>query len=111
MGRIGGYQNFTPKSSRASTGVVHERDGRLRSDDPGSYDRNEVQAGARRPVQPFGKQDGYYVSACTKTPNTYVKQVAAKQQFFKATVAIDDAVGPFRIEFGGQRRRSVTSSA
>ncbi|HEY3518451.1 MAG TPA: TonB-dependent receptor, partial [Gammaproteobacteria bacterium] len=111
MGRIGGYQNFTPKSSRASTGsYMRETQGFLQTTQ-GSYDRNEVQGGVGGPFTPFGKQGGYYVFGLFEDSDTYVKQVPARQEFFQATVAIDDAVGPFRLEFGGQAQRSITSGA
>jgi hypothetical protein len=73
----------------------------------GSYERNELQGGVGGPFTPFGKQGGYYVFGLFEDSDTYVKQVGARQEFFQATVAIDDAVGPFRIEFGGQAQRSV----
>ena len=111
MGRIGGYQNFTPKSSRASTGAYTSETGGFLQTTQGSYDRNEVQGGLGGPFKPFGKQGGYYLFGLFEDSDTYVKQVPAEQQFFQATVAIDDAVGPFRIEFGGQAQRSVTSGA
>jgi iron complex outermembrane receptor protein len=111
MGRIGGFQNFTPKSSRASTGsYMRETQGFMQTTQ-GSYDRNEIQAGMGGPFTPFGKQGGYYVFGLFEDSDTFVKQVGARQEFVQATVAIDDAVGPFRIEFGGQAQRSITSGA
>jgi iron complex outermembrane receptor protein len=111
MGRIGGFQNFTPKSSRASTGsYMRETQGFLQTTQ-GSYERNELQGGVGGPFTPFDKQGGYYVFGLFEDSDTYVKQVGARQEFFQATVAVDDFVGPFRIEFGGQAQRSITSGA
>jgi iron complex outermembrane receptor protein len=111
MGRIGGFQNFTPKSSRASTGsYMRETQGFLQTTQ-GSYDRNELQGGVGGPFTPFDKQGGYYVFGLFEDSETYVKQVGARQEFLQATVAVDDFVGPFRIEFGGQAQRSITSGA
>jgi iron complex outermembrane receptor protein len=111
MGRIGGFQNFTPKSSRASTGsYMRETQGFLQTTQ-GSYERNELQGGVGGPFTPFDKQGGYYVFGLFEDSETYVKQVGARQEFLQATVAVDDFVGPFRIEFGGQAQRSITSGA
>jgi outer membrane receptor protein involved in Fe transport len=111
MGRIGGFQNFTPKSSRASTGsYMRETQGFLQTTQ-GTYDRNEIQAGVGGPFTPFDKQGGYYVFGLFEDSDTFVKQVGARQEFFQATVAIEDAVGPFRLEFGGQAQRSITQGA
>ena len=111
MGRIGGFQNFTPKSSRASTGSYMKDTQGFAQTTQGSYNRNEVQAGVGGPFSPFGKQAGYYVYGLYEDSDTYVKQVGAKQNFIQATVAIEDAVGPFRMEFGGQLQTSITSGA
>ena len=111
MGRIGGFQNFTPKSSRASTGsYMQDTQGFLQTT-AGSYNRSEMQGGVGGPFTPFGKQAGYYVFGLFEDSDTYVKQVGARQEFIQATVAIEDAVGPFRIEFGGQAQESTTSGA
>jgi iron complex outermembrane recepter protein len=111
MGRIGGFQNFTPKSSRASTGAYMRETAGFVQTTQGSYDRNETQGGVGGPFTPFGKQGGYYVFGLFEDSDTYVKQVGARQEFVQATVAVDDAIGPFRIEFGGQAQRSITSGA
>src|SRR5262249_44101530 len=43
--------------------------------------------------------------------DTWVKQVGAKQKFFQGTAAIEDLIGGFRLEFGGQIQQSITSGA
>jgi outer membrane receptor protein involved in Fe transport len=111
MGRIGGFQNFTPKSSRASTGQYMRETAGFVQTTQGSYERNETQGGVGGPFTPFGKQGGYYVFGLFEDSDTYVKQVGARQEFIQATLAVDDAIGPFRIEFGGQAQRSITSGA
>ena len=111
MGRIGGFQNFTPKSSRASTGSYMRETRASCRRRKGRYDRNETQGGVGGPFTPFGKQGGYYVFGLFEDSDTYVKQVGARQEFVQATVAVDDAIGPFRLEFGGQAQRSITSGA
>ena len=111
MGRIGGFENFTPKSSRASTGSYMSRTQGFIQTTQGSYNRNEIQAGIGGPFHPGDRQAGYYVYGLFEDSDTYVKQVGAKQKFVQATVAIEDMAGPFRIEFGGQLQNSVTSGA
>jgi iron complex outermembrane receptor protein len=111
MGRIGGFQNFTPKSSRASTGSYMSETQGFMQTTQGTYDRNEIQGGVGGPFNAFGKQGGYYVFGLFEDSDTFVKRVGARQEFFQATVSIEDAIGPFRIEFGGQAQRSITSGA
>ncbi|HVS22937.1 MAG TPA: TonB-dependent receptor plug domain-containing protein [Gammaproteobacteria bacterium] len=111
MGRIGGYENFTPKSSRASTGTYMRDTQGFVQTTQGSYNRNEIQAGVGGPFHPLDKQAGYYVFGLLEDSDTWVKQVGAKQKFLQGTVAIEDLWGNFRLEFGGQLQQSVTSGA
>src|SRR5690606_35991971 len=93
MGRIGGYQNMVPKSSRAQTGAYMTRAQGLVQTTQGSYNRNEFQAGIGGPFNPMGKQGGYYVYGLYEDSDTYVRQVGAKQRFLQATVSIEDFIG------------------
>ena len=111
MGRIGGYQNLVPKSSRASTGQYMSEYAGFMQTSQGSYDRNELQAGFGGPFSPGDKQGGFYVFGLFEDSDTFVKQVGARQEFFQATVSLEDALGKFRLEFGGQAQQSVTSGA
>jgi iron complex outermembrane recepter protein len=111
MGRIGGYQNLDPKSSRAKTGAYLSSPQGFVQTTQGTYDRNEVQGGIGGPFSPFGKQGGYYVFGLVEDSDSWVKQVGAKQRFLQTTVAIENFAGPFRLEFGGQLQNSVTSGA
>src|SRR5690606_31302339 len=80
MGRIGGYQNMVPKSSRAQTGAYMTRPQGFVQTTQGSYNRNEFQAGIGGPFNPMGKQGGYYVYGLYEDSDTYVRQVGAKQR-------------------------------
>jgi outer membrane receptor protein involved in Fe transport len=111
MGRIGGYENFTPKSSRASTGVYTRETQGFVQTTQGSFNRNEVQGGLGGPFNPGEKTGGYYVFGLWEDSDTWVKQVGAKQHFFQGTVSVEDMVGDFRLEFGGQMQTSITSGA
>jgi outer membrane receptor protein involved in Fe transport len=111
MGRIGGYENFTPKSSRASTGTyTSELQGFVQTTQ-GSYNRNEMQGGLGGPLNRGDKQGGYYLFGLYENSDTWVKQVGAKQKFFQGTVSLDEVIGGFRMEFGGQLQTSITSGA
>lgn len=111
MGRIGGYQNLVPKSSRASTGSYMSDYAGFVQTTQGSYDRNEIQGGFGGPFSPGDKQGGFYVFGLFEDSDTYVKKVGVRQEFFQGTVSLEDAVGPFRLEFGGQAQKSITSGA
>jgi len=77
----------------------------------GSFDKAEVQVGAGIPFTVFGKQGGTYLFGLLEDSNTWVKDVKAQQRFIQATTSVDNAVGPFRLEFGGQMQNSITSGA
>ncbi len=112
MGRIGGYANLDPKSSRARTGKYLMQPSGSFQATTGSYDKGEVQIGTGFPFA-LGEErpGGLYVFGLVEDSNTYVKHVEAKQKFVQMTTSIDNMVGPFRLEFGGQLQNSVTSGA
>jgi len=111
MGKIGGYTNLIPKSSRAKTGTYLTEDQGFIQGTTGSYDKAEVQFGVGGPVQLGSKQGGYYIFGLMENSNTYIEQVDAKQKFVQATTSVDNFIGPFRLETGGQLQQSVTSGA
>lgn len=111
MGRIGGYTNLDPKSSRARTGkYLPDPNGTFQAT-VGSYDKAEVQLGTGIPFSIAGKQAGAYIFALIEDSETYVRHVEAKQKFIQATTSVDNVIGPFRLETGGQLQNSVTSGA
>ncbi len=111
MGRIGGYTNLDPKSSRARTGkYLPGATGSFQAT-LGSYDKGEIQLGTGIPFSIAGKSAGAYIFALMEDSDTYVKYVEAKQKFVQATTSVDNVVGPFRLETGGQLQNSVTSGA
>ena len=112
MGRIGGYANMDPKSSRARTGKYMPQASGMFQATTGSYNKSEVQIGTGIPFA-LGEErpGGVYVFALVEDSDTFVKHVEAKQKFIQATTSIDNMVGPFRLEFGGQLQNSITSGA
>lgn len=111
MGQIGGYANLEPKSSRAKTGKYMTQEQGYLQATVGSYNKAETQFGLGVPFEVFGKTSGIYVMGLLEDSDTFVKNVPAKQKFLQATVSIDNAVGGFRLETGGQVQNSITSGA
>jgi outer membrane receptor protein involved in Fe transport len=111
MGKIGGYTNLIPKSSRAKTGTYLTEDAGFVQATVGSYDKAEVQFGVGGPFTIGEKQGGYYIFGLMENSNSYVEQVGAKQKFVQATASIENFIGAMRLEVGGQLQNSVTSGA
>ncbi|MET0660350.1 MAG: TonB-dependent receptor plug domain-containing protein [Steroidobacteraceae bacterium] len=112
MGRIGGYTNLDPKSSRARTGKYLPGVSGFFQATTGSYDKSEIQIGTGIPFK-LGEDRtaGAYVFGLVEDSNTYTKHVSAQQKFIQATTSVDNMVGPFRLETGGQLQNSITSGA
>lgn len=111
MGKIGGYSVMDPKSSRAKTGKYMTKSTGFFQATAGAYQKNEIQVGAGIPFEVLGKQSGVYVFGLLENSNTYVRHVKAQQRFIQATTSVDNLVGPFRLETGGQLQQSITSGA
>jgi outer membrane receptor protein involved in Fe transport len=111
MGRIGGYSNLIPKSSRAKTGKYLTDAKGFVQGTTGSYNKTEFQFGVGGPMGLGSKQGGYYVFGLVENSNSFIEQVDARQKFVQATTSIDDFIGPFRLEVGGQLQQSITSGA
>lgn len=111
MGRIGGYSNLIPKSSRAKTGKYLQEAKGFVQGTGGSYNKSEFQFGVGGPMEIGSKGGGYYVFGLVENSNTFVEQVDARQKFVQWTASLDEVIGPFRLETGGQLQQSVTSGA
>lgn len=111
MGRIGGYTNLDPKSSRARTGKYLTQPSGSFQGTTGSYDKTEIQIGTGIPFALGARAGGVYIFGLLEDSGTYVKHVDAKQRFIQGTTSIDNMIGPFRLEFGGQLQNSRTSGA
>ncbi|XOV89090.1 MAG: TonB-dependent siderophore receptor [Pseudomonadota bacterium] len=108
MGKIGGYTNMTPKSGRAETGAfmpVAEGFSQLTI---GHYGRQEFSAGIGGPVNVLGKPGGYYLYGLIEDSETFSESIDIGQRILQASLSIDDAVGPFRLETGVNFQRSTT---
>jgi len=111
MGKIGGYTNMDPKSSRARTGKYLPGVSGFFQVTTGAYDKSEVQIATGLPFAIGERAGGFYLFGLLEDSDTYVKHVGAKQRFVQGTTSVDNMVGPFRLEFGGQLQNSVTTGA
>ncbi|MES2825289.1 MAG: TonB-dependent receptor plug domain-containing protein [Pseudomonadota bacterium] len=111
MGQIGGYANLDPKSNRAKTGKYMTQEQGYLQATSGSYHKGELQFGLGVPFTVGGKSAGVYVVGLLEDSKSFVENVPAKQKFIQATVSVDNAVGGFRLETGGQIQNSVTAGA
>jgi outer membrane receptor protein involved in Fe transport len=111
MGKIGGYQVLDPKSNRAKTGKYSPVETGYVQGTYGSYQQTELQFGYGKPFTVAGKSAGAYIVGLLEDSNTFVRHVGAQQRFLQATVSVDNAIGPFRLETGGQVQNSITSGA
>ena len=111
MGKIGGYTNLTPKSSRAKTGTYLPGTTGFYQIAGGAYGRMEGQLGVGGPVTLGNKQAGFYGFLMLEDSDTYIKQVGVQQRFGQITMSVENFLGPFRLEAGGQAQNSITSGA
>lgn len=111
MGRIGGYTNTYPKSGRAKNGTYLLKPQGFAQAISGSYRRNEFSGGVGGPVSAFGKQGGYYVYGLMEDSQSFYRGVPVKQKVLQASTSLDNFVGPFRLETGGNYQVSDTAGA
>lgn len=111
LGKIGGYANLDPKSNRAKTGMyMPDVTGYVQST-VGRYNKNEMQFGTGIPFTAGGRPGGVYIVALLENSDTFVDTVSAEQKFVQATLSLDNVIGNFRMETGGQLQNSVTAGA
>ena len=111
MGRIGGYMNLTPKAGRAKSGAYLQDPQGFIEAVSGSWDHAEASFGIGGPLRLKEKNGGYYVYGMLEDSGSWVEPVNVKQKILQAATSIDNAVGPFRAEFGGQYQNSNTAGA
>jgi iron complex outermembrane recepter protein len=111
MGQIGGYANLDPKSNRARTGKYMTSANGYFQATRDNYGKNEAQFGLGVPFTVAERAAGVYFVGMLEDSKTYVKTVPAKQKFLQTTLSLDNAVGRFRLETGGQVQNSVTAGA
>lgn len=111
LGKIGGFTNVVPKSGRARLGgymTEHQGFAQLLY---GAADRKEASFGVGGPVNVVGRQGGYYTYGLVEHSNTYTEHVPIRQKVVQAALSLEDFIGPFRLEMGGDYQVSSTSGA
>ncbi|MCR6650423.1 MAG: TonB-dependent receptor plug domain-containing protein [Cellvibrionaceae bacterium] len=111
MGQVGGYANLDPKSGRAKTGKYMTKEQGYLQATTGSYNKGEMQFGLGIPFSIAGKTAGAYVMGLLEDSDTFIRTVPAQQKFIQATLSVDNVIGNFRLETGGQMQNSVTAGA
>ncbi|HEY9248588.1 MAG TPA: TonB-dependent receptor [Rariglobus sp.] len=111
MGKIGGYTNLVPKSGRATNGAYLDAPEGFVQAITGSNSRTEASAGIGGPMSVGDKTGGYYVYGLMEDSDSHIDKVSVKQKILQASISIDEAIGPFRLEMGGQYQNSQTSGA
>jgi outer membrane receptor protein involved in Fe transport len=111
MGRIGGYMNLTPKAGRAKTGAYLTSAQGFIEAVTGSWDHAEASFGIGGPLNLKDRAGGYYIYGMMEDSGSWVEPVNVKQKIFQAATSVDNFVGPFRLEVGGQYQNSSTAGA
>ena len=111
LGKAGGFTNVVPRSGRARVGGYFEEQQGFAQVVLGAYDRLEGSLGIGGPVDAFDKHGGYYTYALFEDSGSYTHSVPIRQKVLQTAVSIDEFVGPFRLEFGGDYQMSGTSGA
>lgn len=111
MGQVGGYANLDPKSNRAKTGKYMTKEQGYLQATTGSYNKGEMQFGLGIPFEIAGKTAGAYIVGLLEDSDTFVRTVPAQQKFIQATLSVDNVIGNFRLETGGQMQNSITAGA
>lgn len=114
MGKIGGYTNMVPKSGRARNGKYLSKTQGFTELIGGQYDHRELSFGIGGPIDPLndiGKQSGYYVYGLFEDSQSFTQGVPIKQQLLQAAISVDNFLGPFRLETGGDYQVSRTAGA
>ncbi|MBQ4832917.1 TonB-dependent receptor [Pseudoalteromonas sp. MMG010] len=98
--KIGGYLNFTPKSSRATAGQYLEENKGEFSFTAGSWDKNIITAEVGGPAKINGKDAGFYIYGEIENSGSYYDNTDTDQTVLQASFNYDVSDN-FRFEIGG----------
>src|SRR4029077_15062346 len=99
------------KSSRAKSGkYMTDAHGYFQAL-TGSYKLAEMQFGDGLPFTIAERAAGIYVMGLMENSQGWIKNVGVQQKFFQTTASVDRAIGPFRLETGGQLQNPITSGS
>jgi len=101
-GKIGGYLNFIPKSSRASTGKYLEKDVGKMSVTIGSWSKRQATLEQGGSLGFLGDRNaGYYVYTMFENSGSYYRNAGNEQALLQSSFEID-LNRSWRVEFGQQ---------
>ena len=98
--KIGGYLNFIPKSSRASSGQYLEQNTGAVSYTTGTWGKSVLTAEVGGPGKVAGKDTGFYLYGEIENSGSYYQNSGTDQTILQASFNIDIGKN-LRIEFGG----------
>ncbi len=111
MGKVGGYTNVRPRSSRGSDGAVLPDEQSFLQLTAGSYDLRALSFGTSAPFKIGTRQGGYSVYGNLSIANAYANGVPNDAQLFQWSSTLNRVAGRFRLETGLSLQRSVTAGA
>jgi iron complex outermembrane receptor protein len=100
-GKVGGYLDFFPKSSRAETGLYIDGDAGILTAIYGSWDKKVENAEVGGSGTILGKKAGYYVYISSEDSGSYYRNGFTKQAILQTTFDVD-LTPTVRIELGEQ---------
>ncbi|MDO6507644.1 TonB-dependent receptor plug domain-containing protein [Colwellia sp. 4_MG-2023] len=98
--KIGGYLNFTPKSSRATGGQYLDENKGEFSITTGSWDKSVITAEVGGPAKIAGKEMGFYLYGEIENSGSFYDNSGTDQTIFQASFN-GDITDNFRFEVGG----------
>ncbi len=111
MGKVGGYTNVQPRSSRAGDGLGAVDDKGFVQLQAGSYQHRGVSFGANGPLTIGTRQGGYSVFGALSSANAYARGVPNDAQLLQLSNSLNRFAGRFRLESGLSLQRSMTAGA
>ena len=111
MGKVGGYTNVRPRSSRFGEGQNGLDDQGFVQLISGSYEHRELSFGANGPLAIGGRKGGYSVFGALSDANAYARGVPNDAQLLQVSTNLNRFAGRFRLESGLSLQRSMTAGA
>lgn len=111
MGKVGGYTNVQPRSSRGRDGLVMPDDESFVRMTAGSYDLRGLSFGVSEPFALAGRRGGYSVYGNLSSSNAYARGVPNDAQLLQLSTTLNRFPGRFRLETGLSLQRSMTAGA
>lgn len=111
MGKVGGYTNVRPRTSRIGEGEHGLDDHGFVQLIAGSYEHREVSFGINGPIALGNRQGGYAVFGALSNANAYARGVPNDAQLLQVSTSLNRVAGRFRLESGISLQRAMTAGA